>query len=93
MGNTTGKGPALSTTQNALSVTAEVVIAANQSRKAAEVKNVDTTIAVYLGDDSSVTSSNGHKLGPGEAFVFEDYAGAIWAVAASGTPTVTTIEW
>ena len=83
----------LATTQNALSTTAEVVIAANASRFFAEVKNADAAINVYLGDDNTVTAANGHLLKPGEAFGFEDYTGAIWAIAASGTPTVTTIEW
>ncbi len=84
---------AFSTTQNALSTSAEVVIAANTARVFAEVKNTDAAINVYLGKDTNVTAANGHLLRPGEAFGFEGYAGAIWAIAASGTPTVTTIEW
>lgn len=83
----------LATTQNALSTTAEEVIASNSSRQFAEVKNADDAINVYLGDDGTVTAANGHLLRPGEAFSFERYTGAIFAIAASGTPTVTTIEW
>lgn len=87
------KAPSGATTQNALSTTAEVVLAANQSRTFAEIKNVDASINVYLGFSSAVTTSNGHLLRPGEAFAIEDYVGPIYAIAASGTPTVTTIEW
>lgn len=84
----------LTTTQNALSTTAEVVLAENLGRAFAEVKNADAAINVYLGDDNTVTAANGHLLRPGEAFNFDrTYQGAIWAIAASGTPTVTTIEW
>lgn len=81
------------TTQNALSASAELVLAANQSRSFAEVKNADAAINVYIGFDAAVTPSTGHLLKPGEAFSMEDYVGPVYAVAASGTPTVTTIEW
>lgn len=83
----------MTTTQNALSTTAELVIAANTSRHFAEVKNLDTSITVYLGKDSSLTPANGHGLKAGESFGYDDYDGAIWAVAASGTPNISTIEW
>ena len=85
--------PNISTTQNALSTASEEVLPINSNRKFAEVKNVDSVIAVYLGADSSVSTSNGHKLAAGQSFGFENYTGPVWAVAASGTPTVTTIEW
>lgn len=88
-----GSASSLATTQNALSTSAEEVIASNSSRLFAEVKNADDAINVYIGDDNTVTASNGHLLRPGEALAFETYTGAIWAIAASGTPTVTTIEW
>lgn len=84
---------ALTHNQNALSVAAEVVVASNTARRFAEVKNADSAINVYLGKDTNVTAANGHLLRPGEAFGFEGYTGAIWAIAASGTPTVTFIEW
>lgn len=86
------KATGLATTQNALSTSAEIVLAANQSRSFCEVKNTDASISIYIGGPT-VSTSTGHLLKPGEAFSAEDYSGAIYAVAASGTPTVTTIEW
>ena len=83
----------LTTGQNALSTTAEVVIAANPSRMFAEVTNTDASISVYLGKDSSVSSSTGHILKAGSSFGWENYSGPIWAIAASGTPTVSFLEW
>lgn len=83
----------LSTGQNALSTTEEEVVAANTARRFVEVKNADGAINVYLGKDDTVTAANGHLLRPGESFAFEGYSGAIWAIAASGTPNVTFIEW
>lgn len=87
------KNDSFITGQNALSTNAEVVLGTSPNRSFAEVKNTDASISVYLGKDATVTSSNGHLLKAGEAFVFEGYTGPIWAVAASGTPTVTYMEW
>lgn len=84
---------ALSSSQVVLSTTATLVKAANPLRVFAEVKDIDAAINVYLGKDATVTAANGHLLKAGEAFGFEHYVGAIWAIAASGTPTVTAIEW
>lgn len=83
----------LTTGQNALSTTEEQVIPANTARRFAEVTNADAAINVYLGKDNTVTAANGHLLKPGASFGFEGYSGAVWAIAASGTPTVTFIEW
>lgn len=79
--------------QNALSTTAEVIFAAKPDRLFCEVKNLDASITVYIGPTDAVTSSNGHALKAGESFAFENVIGAIYAIAASGTPTVSTIEW
>lgn len=83
----------LTTGQNALSTSSEVVIAADTARNFAEVKNADASISVYVGLDTNVTTSTGHLLKAGESFSFEHYTGAIWMIAASGTPTVTFIYW
>lgn len=83
----------LKTSQNALSTTAEEIAVVKDGRDVIEVKNSDSSISIYLGVDSYVSASNGHLLKAGEAFVFERYVGPVWAVAASGTPTVTIIEW
>lgn len=79
--------------QNALSVTAESVLAANANRIYAEVKNTDASVAMYVGKDNTVSSTTGFLLAAGESLGFEDYTGAIWMIAASVTPTVSFIEW
>lgn len=83
----------LTTTQNALSTTAEEVLAANSVRVFASVRNADAAINMYIGDDNTVSAINGHLLPPGVERDFGGYTGAVWMIAASGTPTVTTIEW
>ena len=93
VGPSSSPASALTTGQNALSTTSEVVVAANLARVFAEIKNADASISVYLGKDSGVSSTTGHLLKAGEAFGFERYTGPIWAIAASATPTVTWVEW
>jgi len=86
---------ATTTGQNALSVTAEVIFAANRGVTFREVTNQDGSIAVYIGPADTVTTSTGHLLGAGKSFSMEGEAArrAWYAIAASGTPTITTIEW
>lgn len=88
-----GVSSGMTTVQNALSTTAELVLAANSERKYAEVKNTDASIKVYVGPTASVTAANGHEIAAGGAFGWENYIGPIYAIAASATPTVTVIEW
>jgi hypothetical protein len=83
----------MTTGQNALSTAAELVLAAWPGRVFAEVTNDDAAIKVYLGVTSGVTTSTGHVLKPGASMAFENYSGPIYAIAASGTPTVTFVEW
>lgn len=88
-----GGSSSLTTGQNALSTAAELVVAANASRRFMELKNTDAAISIYFGADNGVTTATGHLLKAGESFGFENYVGALWAIAASGTPTVTFVEW
>lgn len=87
------KSNVLYTGQNALSTSAEVVIPARQERIYLKIHNASTDIAVYVGFDSGVTSSNGHKIHFVSEFEMEGYNGPVWMIAASGTPTVTYAEW
>lgn len=82
------------TGQNALSTSAEEIFAANRGVKYREVKNMDASIVVYIGI-AGVTTSTGYKLAAGESIGFEDEAArsSIYAIAASATPSICTIEW
>lgn len=78
-------------TQNALSTTAEAIFAARPTRHRAVVKNTDVSITVYVGEADTVTSSTGMPLLAGESIQLFTTA-AIYAIAASGTPTVALVE-
>ena len=79
--------PILVTEQNALSTTAEKIVSAANYTREVLVQNLDSTITVWVGGAETVTSSNGVRLRAGEAITFLT-TGEIWAIAASGTPTV-----
>lgn len=83
--------PNFLTSQNALSGTAEEIFDARPTRTRAVVKNADGSVTVYVGSMSDVTSSTGIRLLAGESIALYTSA-AIYAIAASGTPTVDLLE-
>lgn len=75
------------TGQQPLSTTAVQVVPAGTSRQlAAIVRNQDAAISIYIGNTAGVTSTTGILLKAGESITINTRA-AIYAVAASGTPT------
>lgn len=87
------KSNILTTAQNTLSTSAELVIAARNERIYLKIHNASTDIAVYVGYDSGVTAATGHKIHFVSEFEMEGYVGPVYMIAASGTPTVTYAEW
>lgn len=77
--------------QNALSTTAEQILALRPSRHRAVIKNTDGAITVYIGATAAVTSTTGMPIAGGESVALY-YRGVLYAIAASGTPTVAIIE-
>lgn len=80
----------IATGQVALSTSAASVVAANSSRHAVTVKNIDASISIYVGV-AGVTSSTGYLLKAGESVRIQTGA-AVFAVAASGTPVVVFVS-
>lgn len=61
------------------------------TRRTITIKNAaSSAISVFIGD-SNVTPLTGLELKQGESIAL-DWLGAVWAVPASGTPTVAFIE-
>lgn len=81
----------ITATQNALSTAAEAIFSVRPSRHRAVIKNIDTSITVYVGETVDVTSATGLPLAAGESIALYTTA-AIYAIAASGTPTVALLE-
>lgn len=84
------RGATLVHDQEALSTTAEEVIARNSNNRRAIIRNIDEAITVYIGSSDAVTSSNGFPLKADEVITLE-LMGAVWMIAASGTPSVAYI--
>lgn len=80
----------ITTEQNALSTTAEVIAVVDQLRHSSLIKNLDASITVYVGP-AGVTSSNGMPLSSGQSVTIHS-TGPIYAIAASGTPTIAILH-
>lgn len=85
----------LTTNTESLSTSAERIIDAGAAsvndRTTALVKNNDAAITVYLGG-SDVDTTDGFPLPAGSTLVIDLGRGDdVWAVAASGTPTVSVL--
>lgn len=76
--------------QVATSTTAATLAIARATRVGLLIRNLDTSISVYIGK-ATVTSSNGMLLKAGESVVVTNVG--LWQViAASGTPTVAIVD-
>lgn len=66
---------------------------ASNACKEATVKNLlSNSIIVYLGSSAAVSSSNGYELNPGDSVTLKvSNTNLIFAVSASGTPSLCTI--
>lgn len=76
----------LATGQVTTSGTAGTLVSSRTTRRSVTVKNVDSTITVYVGP-ATVTTSNGFEIKAGESKTFT-WTGTIQVIAASGTPVV-----
>lgn len=83
---TTGAAPTVAYGNAACTTTATQILAANYERKGFVVQATDGT--VYLGDDSSVTTSTGFPLATGQSFSSSAALGTIYGITASGTVNV-----
>lgn len=87
-----GRGaPAFYTNQVALAATPKPLLNARSSRRRVVVKNHDASIIIYVGPTSAVSSSTGFEVKAGESVALYTTA-AVWAIAASGTPTAGYVE-
>lgn len=79
----------IATGQVSVLVTATSIIASSSSRKSITILNTDSTNPIYLGVDSTVTSSTGHKLPAGGSITLDNSNSAIYGIATGGTVVVT----
>lgn len=82
--------PLVNIAQVATSTTSGEAVAARTTRQRLILKNVDSSITIYVGI-GTVTSSNSMVLLAGESIAIETSA-AINALSASGTPRLAYVE-
>lgn len=88
----------MSATYNAVTIssTATNILPADNNRRGFMITNNGGNI-VYIGFDSSVTSSNGIQILPQDKFDLTGehnvYKGAVWGITASSTSDVRYWEW
>ena len=73
-------------TTASLSTTASRILAPDNNRGHAIIQNLDNSIVIWIGD-VNVAANAGIKLAAGESYDFMG-RGSLYAVAASGTPSV-----
>lgn len=82
--------PNMANGQVTASGTAGTLVASRATRRYVTVKNLDTSLTVYIGI-ATVTAGNGMPLKGGES-VSLDFTGLIQVIAASGSPIVAYAE-
>ena len=82
----------LAISQNALSTSSEKIVSAFNGARRVKIKNLDASIVVYVGTTTAVASTNGWGLKTNDVLELDDVAGELWAIAASGTPSIAIIE-
>jgi len=85
------------TKQITLSTTPTMILSEDQARTSFSIVNADSAITVYIGRGPDVSSIVGFPLFPRQTMskgkgYGDDPRRAVWAVAASDTPTVATME-
>ncbi len=81
----------INASQAATSTSASQVLAARLTRRSVSVKNLDSSITIYIGHDGTVSSTTGMELKAGESISIDSSA-AIFAISASGTPRLAFLE-
>lgn len=72
--------------------TAALILAAKTTRQSVIVQNVHATQILYLGNDASVTTSNGLRVAAGAERVLTGYHGALYGIASGAATDVRYFE-
>jgi hypothetical protein len=75
-----------------IGTSAGVIKAARASRRSIVVQNAHAANVLTVGMDSSVTTSNGIRLGPGDSLTLEGYTGAVYGIASAASTDVRYFE-
>lgn len=71
---------------------ASQIVASRSSRNGLVVQNIHASNDLYIGSDSSVTTSTGVKVPAGASIEFPEYVGAVYGIASGSSTTVRYFE-
>ena len=83
------ESPRFASSSNALSTDAEMILPLRHGRIGALIRNTDASITVYIGD--AAVNSSQFSLPAGASLTITSVL-PVFAVAASGTPTIAIFE-
>ena len=78
----------ISSAQYTITTTRSIIVANDSAAEQVVIHSGSGTI--YIGG-ADVTTANGYKMDNGDKLVIDNHTNAIYAVAASGTPSVFTL--
>lgn len=82
---------ALNYDQVSVGTTATTIISANTNAKVRTIKNIGSN-TIYVGADTSITTSNSFPIDAGETLQISDYTGVIYGIVAASTEDASYIE-
>jgi len=72
---------------------AKIVVPARTTRKSVTIQNAESaTNVLYLGHSSSVSASNGLRIGPLESITIDDFKGDVYGIADTADTDVRYFE-
>lgn len=92
VGTTGSKVSSVSYSAVSVGTTATLILAANTSRLSVLIRN-DGTDTVFVGGDSSVTTSDGMPIRPGESFSDDQYTGDWYGISGTAGQDMRVLEF
>jgi len=77
--------------QVSVGTTATTIISSNTNAKTRKIENIGSN-TVYVGGDTSITTSNSFPIEPGETLDISDFTGVVYGIVAASTEDVSYIE-
>jgi len=77
--------------QVSVGTSATSIISSNTNEKVRTIKNIGSN-SIFVGGDSSVTTSNGFPIDAGETLDVSDYTGEVFGIVATSTENANYIE-
>lgn len=70
---------------------ATLIVASRADRKSLTLKNL-SGVSIYISSSDTVTTGNGYILSDGTSITFDNFIGAIYGIATSGSNDISVLE-